>query len=134
VLHGSALIADDSAVVRKALCQMFEHEEGYDICAEASNGQEAIDLAVELRPDLVVLDLAMPVLDGMQAAKKLKQIMPGVPIILFTQYGNLTPDLFGPERFFDAVVAKSDVDGLIQHIKALAPVFERPSTPLKIIA
>ena len=120
------LIADDSAVVRKALCLTFEHEEGYDICAEASNGQEAIDLAVELRPDLIVLDLAMPVLDGMQAGKKLKQIMPEVPIILFTQYGNLTPDLFGPERPFDAVVAKNDVSGLKRHIRALSPVSEKP--------
>ena len=58
----------------------------YDICAEAENGQQAIDLALKHRPDLIILDFAMPVLNGLEAARQLKKIMPGVPIILFTQH------------------------------------------------
>jgi YesN/AraC family two-component response regulator len=52
------LVADDNPMIRKMLCQLFEVEEDYDICAEAENGQEAIDLALKHRPDLIILDLA----------------------------------------------------------------------------
>jgi len=58
------LIADDSPIIREMLCRLFEVEEGYDICAEATNGQEAIDLALKHRPDPIILDFVMPVLNG----------------------------------------------------------------------
>jgi two-component system, response regulator PdtaR len=62
--HGSMaktiLVADDNPLMRKTLCEIFETEEDYDICAEASNGQEAIDLAPKHRPELIILDLSMP--------------------------------------------------------------------------
>jgi DNA-binding NarL/FixJ family response regulator len=83
------LIADDNPMIRKMLCQLFEREDDYDICAEATNGQEAIDLALKHRPDLIILDMSMPVLNGMEATKELKKIMPDVPIILFTQHENM---------------------------------------------
>ena len=54
------LVADDNALIRRMLCELFEREEDYDICAEATNGQEAIDLALKHRPDLIILDWAMP--------------------------------------------------------------------------
>jgi YesN/AraC family two-component response regulator len=60
------LIADDSPIIRKMLCRLFEVEEDYDICAEATNGQEAIDLALKRRPDLIILDFVMPVLNGLE--------------------------------------------------------------------
>jgi CheY-like chemotaxis protein len=80
------LVADDNPLIRKMLCQLFEREDDYDICAEAENGEQAIELALKLRPDLVILDFAMPVLNGLEAARQLKKIMPNVPIILFTQH------------------------------------------------
>src|SRR5271169_4421868 len=55
------LVADDSAMIRKCLCRIFEIEEDYDICAEAVNGEEAIALAKQHKPDLIVLDFQMPV-------------------------------------------------------------------------
>ena len=82
------VVADDNAVIRKMLCVMFEAEEGYDVCAEAANGQEAIDLALKYQPDLIILDLSMPILNGLEAAHQLKKIMPDVPIILFTQHSD----------------------------------------------
>ena len=83
------LVADDNPTIRKMLCRLFEVEESYDICAEAENGREAIDLALKHRPDLIILDMSMPVLNGTQAAQELKKIMPDVPIILLTQHGNM---------------------------------------------
>ena len=65
------LVADDNPLIRKMLCEMFEIEEDYDICAEAANGQETVDLAEKHRPDLIILDLSMPVMNGLEAARTL---------------------------------------------------------------
>jgi len=55
---------DDNAFIRKALCEMFEREEDFDICGEAENGRDAIEKAQQLRPDLIALDMSMPVMNG----------------------------------------------------------------------
>ena len=69
------LVADDNPMIRKMLCRLFAIEEDYDICAEAENGREAIELALHHRPDLIILDLAMPVLNGLEAARELRKII-----------------------------------------------------------
>jgi YesN/AraC family two-component response regulator len=78
------LVADDNPLIRKMLCQLFEREDDYDLCAEAKNGREAIELALKHRPHLIILDWSMPGLNGLEAARELKKIMPNVSIILFT--------------------------------------------------
>lgn len=118
----TVLVVDDSPLMRKMLCQLFETEEGYDLCAEATNGREAIELAVKCRPDLIILDLSMPIMNGLEAAKELKKLMPTVPIILFTQHSASGDIWFGFERLFDRVVSKTDSTELLRHVKALAPV------------
>jgi chemotaxis response regulator CheB len=65
----TVLVADDNAVIRKMICQMFEREDDYDLCAEATNGQEAIALAIRHQPDLIILDLSMPIMNGLDAAR-----------------------------------------------------------------
>jgi CheY-like chemotaxis protein len=112
------LVADDSPMIRKMLCQLFEREENYDICAEAQNGQEAIDLALKHRPDLIILDFAMPVLNGLDAARRLKQIMPEVPVILFTQHAKAAITTLD---IVDRIVPKTDAIGLMEHVKSLSP-------------
>jgi len=59
------LVADDNSLIRQTLSKLFESEGGYEICGEAKNGQEAIDLAMQRRPDLIILDWAMPILNGL---------------------------------------------------------------------
>jgi DNA-binding NarL/FixJ family response regulator len=103
------------------LCQLFEREDDYDICAEAKNGQEAIDLALKHRPDLIILDWVMPVLGGLAAARELKKIMPEVPIILFTQHATTGITLLESHVNIDRVVSKSEPESLMQHVKSLAP-------------
>ena len=104
------------------LCRMFENEDDYDICAEASNGQEAIALALKHRPNLIILDLSMPVMNGWEATRQLKKLMPDVPIILFSQYVNPGTDMFGPDSPFDRIVWKIDGKTLIGHVRSLIPV------------
>jgi DNA-binding NarL/FixJ family response regulator len=71
--------------VRKTLRRIFEMA-GFEVCGEAGDGDEAVRQAPELKPDLIVLDLSMPVLNGLQAAPLLRRSLPDVPIILFTIY------------------------------------------------
>ena len=68
----SILIVDDNAFIRKALFEIFKLEEDFDLCGEAENGRDAIEKAQQLRPDLIVLDLSMPVMNGLDAARMLK--------------------------------------------------------------
>ena len=70
----------------QALCDLFTLEVDFDVCREAENGREAIAKAQELHPDLIVMDLSMPVLNGLDAARVLKRLMPNVPIIMFSEY------------------------------------------------
>lgn len=114
------LVADDNPMIRKMLCRLFEIEEDYDICAEAVNGREAIALALHHRPDLIILDLAMPVLNGLETARELKKMMPEVPIILFTQHAS--KGLSGFQMIVDRIVPKTDARALMGHVRTLAPL------------
>jgi DNA-binding NarL/FixJ family response regulator len=80
------LIADDSGTVRRILKVFLENQKDIMVCGEAANGFEAIEKAKMLRPDLVLLDLAMPVMNGAEAASVLKKAMPNVSIIVFTMF------------------------------------------------
>jgi response regulator NasT len=80
------LIAEDEALIRLDLREMLE-EEGYDVCGEAGDGQTAVDMALELRPELVILDVKMPVLDGIAAAERIarERIAPVIILTAFSQ-------------------------------------------------
>ena len=80
------LIADDHEIVRRGVRSILESRGDTNICLEASNGQEAVQKAAECKPDLVILDHSMPVLDGLGAASKIRKIMPEVPIIMLSMH------------------------------------------------
>lgn len=77
------LVADDNASIRFLIRALLEHA-GFTVCVEAENGTQAIERAKRHNPDLILLDLSMPSVNGIEAASVLKQIMPEVPIVLFT--------------------------------------------------
>jgi DNA-binding NarL/FixJ family response regulator len=78
------LLADDNQVILQLLRRLIESHAGWQICGEASDGQQALAKTVELKPDLVVLDFAMPVLNGLQVAAQISRVCPTLPIILHT--------------------------------------------------
>lgn len=82
----SILIVDDSPLICKLLHETLEAEGGWTVCGEAANGREAIEKAQKLKPDLIVLDLAMPVMNGLEAARELTRVLPSVPLLMFTNY------------------------------------------------
>jgi DNA-binding NarL/FixJ family response regulator len=116
------LVADDSAMIRKCLCRILEIEDDCDICAEAANGEEAIALAKQHKPHLIVLDFQMPVMNGIEAAYELKRIIPDVPIILFTPHADTIKYSVGQDSPLGLVVAKSDAVHIVDHIRLLIPV------------
>jgi two-component system, response regulator PdtaR len=79
------VIAEDEALIRMDLAEMLG-EEGYDVVGQAGDGERAVELARDLRPDLVVLDVKMPKLDGIEAARRILDERP-IPIVMLTAYG-----------------------------------------------
>jgi DNA-binding NarL/FixJ family response regulator len=112
------LLADDSAVVRRSVRQMFE-EAGWCVCGEASDGQEAIAKAHELRPNIVVLDLSMPQVNGLTAGRILKEILPGTRLILFTAFGALLTTQVLESAGFSALISKNDAGRLLNTAQTL---------------
>ena len=80
------LIADDNDAVRRVMCEAFTRDSDFEVCAEAHDGHDAIEKAQRLKPDLIILDFAMPVMNGFEAARALRDLMPSVPTIMFTLY------------------------------------------------
>jgi chemotaxis response regulator CheB len=116
------LVADDNPYIRKALCRLFEAEADYDLCAGAVNGKHAIELALQCRPELIILDLSMPVLNGLQAARELKRLMPSVPIILFSLHDEVSGIHLGIKDLpVDRIASKTDPGALMQHVRELVP-------------
>jgi CheY-like chemotaxis protein len=116
----SVLIVDDSVVVRRALRRLFESEADFDTLREAASGQEAIDRAQELQPDLIVIDFAMPVMNGLEAAQLLRKSMPLVPIILYSAFSDALVEEEARSAGISAVISKSDhVSTLITKARSL---------------
>jgi response regulator NasT len=81
----TVLLAEDETIIRLDLCKLLERA-GYDVVAEARNGEEAIELARQYEPDLAIMDVKMPKLDGIEAARQILQERP-IPIVMLTAYG-----------------------------------------------
>src|ERR1700691_2292556 len=82
------LLADDHQVVRSGVRSLLEGHADWKICGEAGNGREAVAKAVELKPDLVILDLSMPLMNGFEAAKELRKVAPATRIIVFSMHNS----------------------------------------------
>ncbi len=83
------LIADDHPVVRRRVREILESEEDWEVCAEAVNGREAVAMTIAERPDIVVLDLSMPELNGLQAARQIHELFPKTGLLIFTMHDSL---------------------------------------------
>jgi DNA-binding NarL/FixJ family response regulator len=114
------LIADDHVAVRKMLRLLVETHGGWEVCGEAENGQEAVAKAIELKPDLVLTDLAMPVMDGIRASREISAAMPTVPILMHTLHYSAALELEAKKAGVRRVVAKAERgDELFNAIGAL---------------
>jgi DNA-binding NarL/FixJ family response regulator len=80
------LLVDDHESVRVGVTAILSSRPDIQVCGEASNGKEAIEKARELKPDLIILDVTMPVLDGINSAKEIRTFLPEVPILFFSMH------------------------------------------------
>jgi two-component system, chemotaxis family, chemotaxis protein CheY len=102
----TVLVVDDNAAIRKMIAAAFLSD-GFKTCVEADNGSEAIDMAKRIQPDLITLDVSMPVMNGLEAAPHLRKLFPKTPIILFTMYGTPQLESDAPKLGVNLVLAKS---------------------------
>jgi CheY-like chemotaxis protein len=104
------LVADDNERVRVATCSLLMESEDLAACIQAENGLVAVQLTIERKPDLVILDYSMPVMDGLEAARRIHELLPEMPIVLFSLYASF----IGVEHRFAAVVPKEKGTKLLQ--------------------
>ena len=117
------LIADDNPNVRRLLRRFIETETGLKVCGEACNGTEAIEKAREFEADVVVLDLAMPLLNGIEAASALRKYMPDIRIVLFTMQVDGLGKSLASAIGIDFVLSKEqNITKLTDYLKGLLPV------------
>src|ERR1700739_4738598 len=78
------LLADDHEVVRRGLCALLRAQPDWEVCGEASNGREAVEKALKLKPEVVILDIGMPSLIGLEATRQILKAYPQVKILILT--------------------------------------------------
>lgn len=113
------LVADDSAIVRQVICRLLRERLGWEIVGEAADGENAVKLAKQLSPDLIVLDFLMPGLNGIEAAREIVRASPNVPIMLCTMY--LSPQLLdlAKNAGVTGTLSKSNLGQLIPGIETI---------------
>jgi DNA-binding NarL/FixJ family response regulator len=117
--HKHILIVDDSEIVRTATRHLLEDETEYEVCGEAVDGVDALEKARHLSPDLIILDLQMPGMNGLQTARELRAMRVSAPIILFTMYADAVRPDDALAAGISAVVAKTNLPALRQHVENL---------------
>ena len=132
------LLADDHVLVRESLRQYLEKEDNFEVIGEAGDGEEMVALAERLKPDIVVADVAMPKLNGIEATRQIKAMNPAMPILILTAYdldqyifslleagadGYLLKDISGKE-LIDAIKRISNGDSVL-HPVVMRKVMER---------
>jgi DNA-binding NarL/FixJ family response regulator len=102
------LVVDDSPAIRRIVCELFAGEGDFEVCGQAENGREAIEKARLLQPALVVTDLYMPLMNGLDATRAIKKLMPAVPVIIYSSYLDSFMENEARRAGASAVVGKSD--------------------------
>lgn len=116
------LVADDSDIVRRAV-RSYLTERDFEVCGEAVDGEDAVEKARKLKPDLILLDVAMPRTNDIVAASVLRDMMPNVRIVLFTMYSEAVARAFPHKGLaVDAVIAKAEgMSRLAECVRSLLP-------------
>ena len=115
------LLVDDHESVRAGVTAILSSRPNIEVCGEASDGQEAVEKARELHPDLIILDVTMPVLDGIKSAKEIRAFLPDVPILFFSMHDGVylvhEAKLAGVQGFVSKTEARAT---LLDAVDALA--------------
>jgi DNA-binding NarL/FixJ family response regulator len=114
------LIVEDETAVRNAVRTFFEHQRHLEVCGEAANGVEALEKAVALHPDLILLDLSMPIMNGVEVASLIRARMPAIPVVVYTMFDDVLGKPLAASLGIAAIVSKSDgLSKLLARVEAL---------------
>ena len=102
-------LAEDHAVAREGIRNFIQHEKDMEVVGEASNGQEAVEMVNDLNPDIVIMDLAMPVLNGIEATRRIKESHPNMSVLVLSAYDN--------EEFIFAVLEAKAAGYLLKNVR-----------------
>ena len=122
-MRNSVLIVDDNQALRHLIRTWIEASTDWNVCGEAENGAIAVEIVQAKSPDVVILDLAMPVMNGLEAARQISKIAPHTAMVMFTMYANEPLKTEARAAGIREVVAKvgEGAPGLISTIKHLLP-------------
>jgi len=114
-------VADDHEIVRRGVRGLIESQDGWELCGEAGDGQTALEQALELKPDVAVLDVSLPVLNGLAVTRKLRQSVPTTEVLLFSMHDDDETVSGGLAAGARGYLLKSEADEqLVQAITALS--------------
>jgi DNA-binding NarL/FixJ family response regulator len=102
------LVVDDNPSIRAGLRQWIENSANLKVCSEAADGAEAVKEAVKERPSLILMDLSMPNMNGMEAASTIRNLLPGVRIVIFTLFADLIGHSLARFAGVDLIIPKSE--------------------------
>ena len=115
------LVADDHDVVRLGVRAILERHEGWEVVGEAKDGKEAVDRALATRPDVVVLDYALPLVNGVEATRQIRGRVPGAEVLIFTMHDTYSPVRDALEAGARGFLLKSDArHSLVSAVESLA--------------
>lgn len=101
------LVADDNETIRNGLCSALQARSGWIVCGHAVDGMDAVQKAVDLKPDVILVDVSMPGLNGFEAAGCIHEQVPSAEILIVTEHDSRTLDLLPPQPGVRGYVAKS---------------------------
>jgi DNA-binding NarL/FixJ family response regulator len=113
------LIVDDSELVRRSLRTVLQANPEWEICGEAADGASAVEMFKDLRPNVVILDFQMPGINGIETARRMAEIAPAIPILLFTQHASADLERHAHEVGIRAVVSKTNAFPMVGMIEEL---------------
>ena len=113
------LIVDDSELVRRSLRTVLQANPEWEICGEAADGTSAVEMFKDLRPNVVILDFQMPGINGIETARRMAEIAPAIPILLFTQHASADLERHAHEVGIRSVVSKTNAFPMVGMIEGL---------------
>lgn len=113
------LIADDNEFVRMGLRLLLRERPDWDVCGDAANGREAVSRVSELSPDVVLLDVAMPVMNGIEAAKEIRRIAPATKLVFISMY-DVPVGVVGADAFVPKAALTQELLATIERVMGLS--------------
>lgn len=126
-MSSKILIVDDHEIVRTGLCRLIEGHSTWKVCGQAGNGKEAVEKTLALTPDLVLMDISMPTMNGIEATRHIRRLSPATKIVILSLHDDKTVVAQAQEAGADAYVVKSSPSDIL--LKTLSAILAEVRLP-----